>query len=243
MYFPRSGREKLFIWLFTLMAITLVVLASYRLQQFLKLKSQEIDFANTATLIQGNITNLRSQLLEIEQLNAVIPATQYNLAYFVREDDEYVLYLNKGRNIEKTGLVVPVQKELYYDPYPELKYRDLDIFAHISPDGQKIAYLAKDNPEDLGQLSIYISDIDGKNKEELVRPNYEYEVGNIDMHFFWDTGGKNITYLETSGNRGAALFSINIETKEKSKVLSENIEPIDDLGDTKVEIIPVGYFK
>jgi hypothetical protein len=243
MYFPRSGREKFFITIFTLMTITLVIMASYRLQQFISWKSKEIDFSNTSVLIQRNINNLEVQLREIEQLNKIIPVVDYNLAYFVRESDEYVLYLNKGGNVEKSGLVVPIQKDPYYDPYPELKYRDLDIFAHISPDGQKVAYLAKEDPKDLGQLSIYVSDIDGKNTEELVRPNYEYEVGSIDMHFFWDAKGENITYLETSGNAGATLFSINIETKKRDQILSENIDLEDDLEGIKVEVIPAGYFE
>jgi hypothetical protein len=225
------------------MTIILVIMASYRLQQFISLKSKEIDLTNTSTLIQRNINNLEGQLREIEQLKKVITVVDYNLAYFVREGEEYVLYINESGEASKTGLVVPVQKEPYYDPYPELKYRDLDIFAHISPDGKRVAYLAKENPEDSGQLSIYISEIDGNNVEKLVMPNYEYKVGNIDMHFFWDSAGKNINYLETSGNAGATLFSINIETKKRFKVLSENIDSIDDLENGKVEIIPAGYFE
>jgi hypothetical protein len=243
MYFPRSGREKFFIWLFVVMAITLVIMASYRLQQFISLKSKEIDLTNTSTLIQRNINNLESQLREIEQLKDIIPIVDYNLAYFIRENEQYVFYINSGSEANKTGLVVPVQKEPYYDPYPELKYRDLDIFAQISPDGQRVAYLAKENPEDSGQLSIYVSDIDGNNTKKLAMPNYEYEIGNIDMHFFWDIESKNITYLETNGNSGASLFSINIETKERFKVLSENMGYIDDLENNKVEVIPAGYFE
>jgi hypothetical protein len=77
---------------------------------------------------------------------------------FKQEGDDWVLYDYEGK---KLGLTVPVQKDPYYNPYPDLKYLDLPLSYKICND--EVAYLAKNDPVGLDQEYLHIANTNGTN--------------------------------------------------------------------------------
>lgn len=204
----------------------------------------------TEQILQQQISTLQSQITTLSDNNGIKQVTKtqnFDAAFFVRENDDYVLYITKQGKKEKAGLTVPVQQEPYIDSGQTL-YRDLEFAAVISPDGKRIAYLAKKDPKNSEQFSLYIANIDGDNISMLARPEWKYGHGSISNNFFWDLNSENIIYADGKGDEGGTtydIYSINADTLEKEKIVSDSASwnPNEPSTFRNIEIIPVGYFE
>lgn len=133
---------------------------------------------------------------------------------FAKENDNWVLY---GKNREKLGLILSVEKQSYYDPYPILKYRDFPypIKYRVSPDEKKIIYLY--SPTELEQ-NLYIADVGGFKKEVLAKPLGAYGHGAIE-NFYWTPDGKSVIYEDVIGDEGGSssvTYKFNVAEKSKT---------------------------
>lgn len=182
---------------------------------------------------------------------AVLPLTDRDRmispAFFEREGENYVLYALIDGKKEKTGLVLPAQQEPYNDENQQLRYRDLPFSAAVSPNGAKIAYLAKHNPKELEQAALYISNLDGTDREELAFPGSNYGHGLIDSKFFWSSDSQRILYVDlkvSEGGNAIDLYSIDIQTKVKTKIASESVEGAPDTVSLPIiDLVPAGFFR
>lgn len=236
MYFSRN------VLIISIVAMALVVGIFVYLWQNTNLKSTEL-------FLNKQIIDLQKQVVKSKEMQ-VNPDKEVlnNAAFFIREDDNYVLYTMRGDKKEKTGLTVPVQKEPYSQEDQSIAYNDLSLAAVISPNGEKVAYLIKKDPEELGQFSLYISNIDGSNVFLLSSPAGNYGHGAISDKFFWDANSQNIFYADKKVNEGGTtydVYNVNVNTKEKLKIISDSgsWDPSDASKHRRVEIIPIGYFK
>ncbi len=159
--------------------------------------------------------------------------------YFVRESDNYVLHAIVGGKDTKPGLIIPVQ----FDPCGDLaSFIHGNFEAQLSPDGNKIAYLAKpkNTEKELGQQYLYISDLAGKNIEEIAKPSWTYGHGAIG-NIYWDTNSKNIFYTDNQGDEGGSnIFIYKYDLENKKKTLINSSKCINaELQDT--DTIAQGY--
>lgn len=213
----------------------------------------------TAIVVGGGIyvwqrLSLKSQEQPIQkQINEInnprdVDVVKNVAAFFVREADDYVLYIDKGKGKEKAGLIIPVQKESYYDSDNVLKYRDLPFsVAVISPDGKKVAYQDKENP-DQPTCGLYVVNVDGTNKTELTKSDWVSGHGAIGDRIFWDSNSENILYVDQKGDEGGNtndLYRINIIAKDKTKISSESVSWVTPNGEilqvNQAEIVPAGF--
>ena len=169
-------------------------------------------------------------------------------SFFIREGNNYVLYTYKSNGKEKMGLTIPIQQEGYYDSDQKFQYQDQPLSAVTSPDGKKVAYLAKVNSKELEQYNLYIANADGTGNAELTKPEWNYAHGSIGDKFYWDLDSQNIIYADQKGDEGGTTFDIyviNVQTKVKTKVVSDSASwnPSDDNAQIRtVEIVPAGFY-
>lgn len=157
-------------------------------------------------------------------------------AFFMREADDFILYkMDDGQKWE-TGLKVAVI-ENEDSPVNDIE----EIFGVISPDGKKIAYMQKP----AWPHKIFIANIDGTGVKELVTPElpaHEF----FESTFSWSSDGKFLLYSQLNvdgypggGSSEAKLYQINIESGEKTMLLSDAVEYTDETGEQYAKIMPV----
>ena len=173
-------------------------------------------------------------------------------SFFLKENNNYILAIIRDGEIQKPGLAIPVQKRQYNGPDPTKEFQDEDIVAAISPNGKRIAYLTTVNPNAINEplYHLYVSNIDGSDKVLLTNPEWKAIHGAFDKYIHWDANSKNIIYVDTKSDVAIDIhdvYSINIDTKEKTKVMSTEFMLDKSTGDWSqlgnISIIPIGYIK
>lgn len=164
-------------------------------------------------------------------------------AFFLKEDNKYVLYLGDLEGDKKpTGLAIDILQA-----YTDDGLKDLKPSWQISPDGKKIIYLSNTAPDYTGRLTdngvLRISDLDGKNNEIL------YVQGGSSSHvslsqFFWAQDSKSVYLLTSIADEGGYsyyLSMVDVDTKEvKTKIADDSkfSSPNDD-SNIEYQSVPV----
>ncbi len=121
---------------------------------------------------------------------------QSNISLFNREGDTWVFYIVKEDGTkEATGLNVPVIPNKNVSDWPE------EIYASLSPDGKKVAYMQK--PAWPNQ--IFVSNVNGTETSELItwsENEYAPTHATIENQFSWSLDGKKIQYALTNVDCG-----------------------------------------
>ncbi len=120
-----------------------------------------------------------------------------DLGIFQREGNTWIFYsIKESGSKEKTGLRVPVQSNSSVPEWPE------DIYASLSPDGKKVAYMQKP----AWPHQIYVANIDGAKVTELVNWDADFTPthASIENQFIWSRDGNALVYAITNENCGPA---------------------------------------
>jgi Tol biopolymer transport system component len=128
-----------------------------------------------------------------------------DLSIFQREGNTWVFYsVKENGSKEALGLRVPVQSNSSVPEWPE------DIYASLSPDGKKVAYMQKP----AWPHQIYVSNTDGTKIAELVDwgANFTPTHAVIENQFTWSKDGNALLYGITNENCGPAGSDGTLET-------------------------------
>jgi|GEM_PF-4812612 len=125
---------------------------------------------------------------------------------FQRENDTWIFYLISSDGSKKaTNLRVPVEPNTNVPEWPE------EIYASLSPNGKKIAYMQKP----AWPHQIYISNTDGTKTTELVKwldNNFTPAHASIENQFIWSNDGESLIYAITNDNCGPDDSGGTLET-------------------------------
>lgn len=169
------------------------------------------------------------------------PTTERSdIGIFQREGNTWVFYVMKeGKSKEATGLRVPVQSNSSVPEWPE------EIYATLSPDGQKVAYMQKP----AWPHQIYIANVDGTQTTELVNWNANFTPthAKIENQFIWSSDNGALTYAITNVDCGpdgsggtfkTILLQKDVVSGDEETVLSLE-HKCDEYGGLGAKAIPV----
>ncbi|MFH1012319.1 MAG: hypothetical protein V1760_01085 [Candidatus Peregrinibacteria bacterium] len=155
------------------------------------------------------------------------PTTE-NPVFFVREDAFWTLYKMENDKQVPTGLSVPHQAN------PNAQGMDEEMFAAVSPNGKKIAFMQKP----AWPHTLYVADVDGVNLRPLFTPDLPTHTF-IENGFTWAGDNLHLYYATTWTSAGPAdseaistLYRINTETGEQEEIANSQRQP--------AKIMPVG---
>jgi len=132
-------------------------------------------------------------------------AERSDLGIFQREGNAWIFYsVKENGSKEALGLRVPVQSNSSVPEWPE------DIYASLSPDGEKVAYMQKP----AWPHQIYVSNTDGTKVAELVDwgANFTPTHAVIENQFTWSEDGNSLLYGITIENCGPSGNGGTLET-------------------------------
>jgi hypothetical protein len=223
---PKPKPKKSSSWgivLTVIIAVILVGLCVFALQQFtLNQKTKQLKEDYQSQLDQ--VKNMLAEKKEVTEPEK--PVARDVIAR--REDNYYVFYYKQEGNYEKTGLVVAMPRVNYFSGQASDQNNFVDYYsAVLSPDKSKIVYLAPSETSSLGQMELYVADVNGANKKLIAKATNSTSTNAfINKNFYWDNDGQKIYYLVSTAGENknnsqiyfADLNNLNPADTEKNKM-------------------------
>ncbi|MBU0660781.1 hypothetical protein KKG22_01220 [Patescibacteria group bacterium] len=180
--------------------IIALLVVSVGFNVYLAVQKGQIPFASALTGA--------NEVAEEETETTVVPETttaeETSVTFFQREGNTWILYTLTGEGKEKTGLRVAVE------PNKEAQGQTEQMYATISPDGKKVAYMQKP----AWPHQIHVANIDGSQTKELIAWGEDLTPthASIENQFVWSADSTTVSYAISNENcfRDEGTVSTNI---------------------------------